>query len=114
DLAYPLASTDFLLDLGAAVPELTSTYVPGAVKGYQFPEVEGSFGLPWYLGTDMNWWNIGELSRYGVDASSLPTSMDEMFELARRVHEEGGEDPVLSNMPEFRITSENGEFTFNT
>lgn len=114
DLAYPLASTDFLLDLGKAVPGLADTYVPGAVKGYQFPEVEGSFGFPWYLGTDMNWWNLGALSRFGVEESSLPTSMDEMFELARHVHEEGGENPVISNMPEITITSEGGEFTFAT
>ncbi|ATG52508.1 ABC transporter substrate-binding protein [Brachybacterium vulturis] len=114
NLAYPLASTDFLLDLAKAVPELSSTYVPGAVEGYQFPEVEGSFGFPWYLGTDMNWWNLGELSGFGIDEASLPTSLDEMFELARRVHDEGSENPVISNMPEFVITSEEGEFTFNT
>ncbi|AXK44648.1 ABC transporter substrate-binding protein [Brachybacterium saurashtrense] len=115
DLAYPLASTDFLLDLGAAVPELSSTYVEGAVQGYQFPQVEGSFGFPWYLGTDMNWWNLGELSAYGVDESSLPTSMEEMFELARTAHEEGAENPVVSNMPEIVITSNDaGEFDFNT
>lgn len=115
DLAFPLASTDFLLDLGAAIPDLASVYVEGAVEGYQFPEVEGSFGLPWYLGTDMNWWNIEELSEYGVDESSLPTTLDEMFELARTVHEQGGKNPVVSNMPEIIITSnEDGEFDFNT
>lgn len=114
NLAYPLATTDFLLDLGKAVPELSSIYVPGAVKGYQFPEVEGSFGFPWYLGTDMNWWNLGELSRFGVDESSLPTTLDELFELARTAHHEGSESPVVSNMPEIVITSENDEFSFNT
>lgn len=115
NLAYPLASTDFLLDLGAAVPELASTYVEGAVKGYQFPQVEGSFGFPWYLGTDMNWWNIERLSEFGVDESSLPTSLDEMFDLALQVHEDGGESPVMSSMPELVITSDdNGEFDFDT
>lgn len=115
NLAYPLASTGFLLDLGAAVPELASTYVEGAVKGYQFPQVEGSFGFPWYLGTDMNWWNIERLSEFGVDESSLPTSLDEMFDLALQVHEDGGDNPVMSSMPELVITSDdNGEFDFDT
>lgn len=115
NLAYPLANTGFLLDLAKADPELEATYVPGAVKGYRFPEVEGSFGYPWYLGTDMNWWNTGELANYGVDAASLPTSLDEMFELARTVHEQGGSSPVVSNMPQIEITSNDaGEFDFNT
>lgn len=115
NMAYPLADSALLLDLGAAVPDLATTYVEGAVEGYQFPEVEGSFGFPWYLGTDMNWWNIGELAQYGVDENSLPTSLEEMFELARTVANEGGKNPVLSNMPEITVTTnDEGEFDFNT
>lgn len=115
NMAYPLAKSAMLMDLAAAVPDLTSTYVEGAVEGYQFPEVEGSFGFPWYLGTDMNWWNIGELAQYGVDENSLPSTLDEMFELARTVADEGGRNPVLSNMPEITVTTdEQGQFDFNT
>lgn len=114
DMAFPLVQGGFLLDLAAADPELADVYVPGGIDAYRFPEIDGAFGYPWYLGTDMNWWNLAALSEHGVDEASLPTTMDQMFETARMLHEAGSPDPLISNMPEVTITSENGEFTFNT
>lgn len=114
DMAYPLASGKFLLDLGKVDPDLASVYVEGGLKAYQFDGIDGSFGLPWYLGTDMNWWNLAELGAFGVDESSLPTSLDELFTLATKVHQDGGKNPVVSSMPEIVITSTDKTFDFNT
>src|SRR5699024_5086353 len=50
----------------------------------------------------------------GDDASSLPTTMDELFEDARAVHEAGGRNLVVSNMPDIPITSEGDALTLAT
>lgn len=114
DMAYPLAKGGFLLNLKAADKDLDSVYVEGGVKAYQFPKLEGSFGYPWYLGTDMNWWNLNELKKYGVDEASLPKSLDEMLALAKKVAEAGSKTPVISTLPHITITSKDGKFIFNT
>lgn len=114
DIAFALARAGLLLDVGAVQDDLEEVYVTGAVESFRYDQVEGTFGLPWYLGTDMNWWNLAGFAEVGVDASSLPTTMDELFEVARAVHEAGGRNPVVSNMPDIPITSEGDAFTFAT
>lgn len=114
DMAYPLAKGGFLLDLKKADPDLEKLYVDGGVKSYQFPKVDGSFGYPWYLGTDMNWWNMTELKKHGVDESSLPTTLDELLELATKLKADGSTTPLVSSMPEIVVTSKDGKFDFAT
>lgn len=116
DLAFPLARTGFLLDLGEADPELEDVYVTGGVSAYQYDalDVPGSYGYPWYLGTDMNFWNVEELTAFGYDEDNLPTSIEEVFEAARKVSEEGGASPVISSMPEIDKPAPDGKFAFNT
>lgn len=114
NFAYALAKAGMLLDLAKADPKLNEVYVEGGVKAYQMPEIEGSFGYPWYLGTDMNWWNLAELSKFGVDEGSLPKSFDEMYDLAMKIAKDGGKTPLFSTMPQLKITTEGGKFNFNT
>lgn len=84
DIAYPLAQAGVLLDLNAADPSLASTYVPGAWQSYSYPGLTGTFGMPWYLGTDLSWWNGTELKKYGVDTNALPTTNEQLIELAKK------------------------------
>lgn len=123
DIAYPLASTGKLLDLSAADPKLASEYVTGAWDSYKYPGVTGSFGLPWYLGTDLSWWNGTELAKYGVDTANLPNTIEDQFKLAKTVGQKSkGTLPLLSSMPtielfasrDIPILNATGEFTFNT
>src|SRR5699024_12831014 len=74
----------------------------------------GTLGAPRELGTDMNSWNVAGLAEVGVDASSLPTTLDELIDVARALHEAGGRHPVVPNMPDIPITSEGDAFTFAT
>lgn len=61
NFAYSLAKSGMLLDLSKADSELTKVYVDGGVEAYELPGIEGNYGYPWYLGTDLSWWNISEL-----------------------------------------------------
>lgn len=115
NFAYSLAKSGMLLDLAKADPELTDVYVEGGVKAYNLPGLDGSYGYPWYLGTDLSWWNIEQLQKFGVSEDSLPQNFDELYDLAMSVAKEGGSAPVISTMPEIRITSDDsGKFDFNT
>ncbi len=123
DIAYPLAQAGALLDVDGADPELKSTFVPGAWEAYSYPGLDGTFGMPWYLGTDLSWWNGAALTANGADTSALPTTTEELIALAEQVGQtSGGRMPVLSTMPTIDVFSsagidimnKDGEFVFNT
>ncbi|WP_298134487.1 extracellular solute-binding protein [Micropruina sp.] len=123
DIAFPLAKAGVLLDVNAADSSLASTFVPGAWEAYSYPGLTGTFGIPWYLGTDLSWWNGTELKKYGVDTDKLPTTNEELIELAKKVGTESkGKLPVLSSMPTIDLFSSSGvpvmndagDFVFNT
>ncbi len=123
DIAFPLAQAGVLLDIDSADPELASVYVPGAWEAYQYGGMEGTFGLPWYLGTDLSWWNGAALTEFGADTATLPTTTEELIALAEQVGQaSGGRMPVLSSMPTIDVFSSagidilnaDGEFVFNT
>lgn len=123
DIAYPLAQANALLDVNAADPSLAATYVPGAWQAYTYEGLTGTFGLPWYLGTDLSWWNGTALQKYGVDTNNLPTTNEGLIDLAKKVGEASkGNLPVLSSMPTYdmfassgvTMTDASGNFVFNT
>lgn len=123
DIAFPLAQAGKLVDLNAADPSLAKTYVPGAWKSYSYPGITGTFGLPWYLGTDLAWWNEAALKQYGVDTTALPTTQEQLIQLAIKVGKaSGGKMPVVSAMPGLeelasdgvQILNSKGDFDFNT
>ena len=71
--AYKLADTGLLVDLDKVEGAKVSEYVESAAKSYQFPGIEGHYGYPWYLGTDLNWYNVGKMKEVGVEMiSSVP------------------------------------------
>lgn len=115
NFAYSLAKNGMLLDLAKADDKLKDMYVEGGIKAYEMPGIDGSYGYPWYLGTDMSWWNIDALSKFGVSEDSLPTTFDELYDLAMEAAKQGGSAPIISSLPEIIITSgDDGKFNFNT
>ncbi len=124
DIAYPLVAAGKLVDLDTADPDLKSTYNAGAWDAYsQYPGVEGTYGLPWYLSSDASWWNLAQLAPYGVTEENLPTTVDELLTLAKDVAtESGGKVQLLSSIPALdtftaagmEVINDEGEFDFNT
>ncbi|MFF7993494.1 ABC transporter substrate-binding protein [Kitasatospora xanthocidica] len=124
DFALPLAKKDLLLDVAKADPKLAEEYVAGGVDAYRFVGQQGTFGYPWYLNTDVNYWNSELLTKYGLDPKKPPTSLDELIAQARVMKEKsGGQTYLMSRKPGIgdlynagvKIMSDDGRtFTFNT
>ncbi|MFC4334216.1 ABC transporter substrate-binding protein [Salininema proteolyticum] len=124
DVAFPLVQADQLLDLSEAKPELEEQYNAGGWEAYsQFTGSDGTYGLPWYLGSDVSWWNLDELESYGVSQDDLPTTVDGWLDLGEKVAAESDGDTMLvSAMPTMdvllangiELMDEDGTFVFDT
>lgn len=118
EYAYSLTSADQLLDLEGE-SKIIDQYVPGGVEAYQYEGSEGTYGLPWYLGTELNYWNKKLLDKGGVSAP--PTSLDETLDAAEKLAAAG--EPTISGVPGVKYLQtvgvvkdfyKDGKFVFNT
>lgn len=124
DIAFPLVQAGQLLDLAEANPDLEAQYNAGGWAAYsEFTGVEGTYGLPWYLGSDVSWWDMAQLEPYGVSEADLPTTIDGWLDLGEQVAAESdGEVMLVSSMPTIdvfiasgiELMDEDGAFVFNT
>jgi multiple sugar transport system substrate-binding protein len=124
DFALPLTKQGLLLDVGTADPKLAEEYVTGGIDAYRYAGQQGVYGYPWYLNTDVNYWNSEMLSRYGLDPKQLPTTLDELIAQARTMKEKSGgkaylmsRKPGLSDLANIgvKVLSDDGKsFAFNT
>lgn len=118
DFAYQLSDFGALRDLEAADAAILDVYTPGGVDAYRYDGVEGVYGYPWYLGTDLSWWNTDLMAEGGV--TEIPTDFESMRDAALTMAENGGE-PLFSSAPGIGDLAANGipileggEFVFNT
>lgn len=119
EFAYQLSKASKLTDLKAADATIEKTYVAGGLKAYTNDGVEGTYGYPWYLGTDMNYFNTKVLSDNGL---KQPASWDEMVSTAKELSTKTkGKIPLISNVPGMDAFKANGvevmkdgKFAFNT
>lgn len=124
DFALPLVKQNMLLDIATADPKAADEYVAGGLEAYRFGGHKGTYGYPWYLNTDVNYWNAELLTKYGLDPKKPPTSLDELITAARQVKtKSGGATYLMSRKPGLmdfanagvKLMSEDGaRFTFNT
>ncbi|NUW34993.1 sugar ABC transporter substrate-binding protein [Nonomuraea sp. SMC257] len=124
EFALPLVKQGLLLDVAQADPAVKDEYVPGGLSAYTYPGVQGVYGYPWYLNTDVNYWNSELMAENGLDAKKPPASFDELVAQARTLKEKsGGKVYLMSRKPELgdfvqagvKLMSDDGKsFTFNT
>ncbi|MEV8375884.1 extracellular solute-binding protein [Kribbella sp. NPDC056861] len=124
DFALPLAKQNMLLDVGAADPKIAEEYVEGGVAAYKYQGQDGTFGYPWYLNTDIDYWNATKFAAVGLDAKNPPKTFDELLAAAKVMHDKsGGKEYMMSRLPGIgdftnagvKVLSDDGKsFTFNT
>lgn len=123
DIAYPLVKAGSLMNIEKADPKIGDTFVKGAWQSYQYPKESGTYGLPWYLGTEVTFYNKTILEKYGYSADKLPTTNDEFNKMASDIAQKSnGQTATLSSMPtlddfaraDVKILDKDGKFVFNT
>jgi len=99
DIALPLAKRGFLQDVAKDDSTLSSTYVKGSLTAYNYKGVDGTFGYPWYLNTDIDYWNKTMFTKCGLDPASPPKTTDELFSQAETMHQKCPDDYLMSRKP---------------
>jgi multiple sugar transport system substrate-binding protein len=124
DFALPLVKQRLLLDVGASDAKLSADYVPGGVGAYTYRGFTGTYGYPWYLNTDVNYWNAELMKKYGLDPEKPPANLDELIAQATIMHDKsGGKEFLMSRKPGLMdlvnagidvMAPDGKSFTFNT
>ncbi|WP_328992194.1 sugar ABC transporter substrate-binding protein [Kribbella sp. NBC_01245] len=124
DFALPLAKQNLLLDVASADADLTKDYVEGGLAAYQYQGQDGTFGYPWYLNTDIDYWNSDKFAAVGLDVKNPPKTFDELFAAAKVMHDKSnGREYLMSRLPGIgdftnagvKIIADDGKsFVFNT
>ncbi|WP_279578973.1 extracellular solute-binding protein [Fodinicola feengrottensis] len=124
EFAYQVVQAGGLLDLSKNIPTLTQDYVKSGLNAYTYPGVSGTYGLPWYLGTDVNFWNTALLQKDGLNPANLPKTFDELVAQAKIMHDKsGGRDYLMSRPPGIldiynsgtaMMSADGKKFVFNT
>jgi len=127
DIAHSVAKTGNLLDLKKNVPTLDADWVKSGLSAYNYQDVDGGntyFGFPWYLGTDVSYWNKAMMAKDGLDATKPPKTFEELVAQAKIMHDNsGGKDYLMSRAPGLsdisntgtKLLSDDGtKFAFNT
>ncbi|MCJ1713059.1 sugar ABC transporter substrate-binding protein [Curtobacterium sp. VKM Ac-2922] len=99
DIALPLAKRGFLQDVAKDDTKLSSTYVKGALAAYNYKGVDGTYGYPWYLNTDIDYWNKSMFTKCGLDPNSPPKTTDQLFSQAETMHQNCPDDYLMSRKP---------------
>jgi multiple sugar transport system substrate-binding protein len=99
DIALPLAKRGFLQDIAKDDSTLSSTYVEGGLAAYDYKGIDGTFGYPWYLNTDIDYWNKTMFEQCGLDPENPPATTDELFDQAATMHKKCPDDYLMSRKP---------------
>lgn len=112
EFAHELALVKQLVDLKTG-SKIINEYVEGGLEAYSYDSVEGIYAFPWYLGTELNYWNMALLKKGGVDTA--PTSVNEMLDTAEKLAEKG--EQTIAGIPgpktlQVLLTDQGAEYPF--
>jgi len=98
DFALPLAQQGLLEDV-SKTGDLAKTYFAGAVDAFRYEGISGVYGYPWYLGTDVSYWNKSQLDGCGLNSAAPPKNTAELFAQAKVMHEHCPDTYLMSRLP---------------
>lgn len=122
EFAQELAKAGQLADLKKD-SKVIGDYVDGGVAAYTYEGLDGTYAFPWYLGTELNYWNKDLLAKAGLSAP--PKTFDETLDAASKLAKVGVQS--LSDVPSPKSLQidisdgggtydfvKNGKFVFDT
>lgn len=95
--ASKLAEKKALVDMGAAISESDkNSYFPNIWKANQLDSI--TFGLPWYVATDITIYNRALFEKAGLDPAKPPKTFEELTKVAEQIKAKTGKYAFLLTM----------------
>ncbi|MET7826998.1 sugar ABC transporter substrate-binding protein [Streptomyces sp. NPDC005386] len=100
--AQALEAKGLFVDMDSAAKGLEAEYVPGAWDAFSVPGHKGSFGIPWYLTSEVTMYNKSLFKKAGLDPSKPPATFDDLLTDGAALSNKGkgasyGLHPALEN-----------------
>ncbi|MGW3864315.1 ABC transporter substrate-binding protein [Streptomyces sp. NPDC005047] len=100
--AQALEEKGVFVDMDKAAADVKSDYVPGAWDAFTVAGKSGSFGIPWYLTSEVTMYNKELFKKAGLDADKPPATFDELLDFGATLSKAGkggfyGIHPALEN-----------------
>ena len=83
-----LAQNGLLVDMNTAAADVKDDYFPGTWEASTYGDVV--FALPWYITSNMIYYNTDLYSKAGLDPNDPPSSFDELYTYAKAIKERTG------------------------
>ncbi|MEU1838337.1 ABC transporter substrate-binding protein [Micromonospora chersina] len=102
NFAQKLEKQGVFVDMEANAGDVKGTFIPGAWDAFKVPGQSGSYGLPWYLTSEITMYNKDLFAKAGLSADTPPKTIDEMLTQAEKLSVAGkgqfyGWHPALEN-----------------
>lgn len=102
NFAQPLEKKGLFLNLEETAADVRPGFVQGAWDAFQVPGTKGSYGLPWYLTSEVTMYNSDLFTKAGLDPNKPPTTLQQMNKDAMTIAAAGagqfyGLHPALEN-----------------
>lgn len=100
--AQALEAKGLFVDMDSAAAAVKADYVPGAWSAFTVPGRQGSYGLPWYLTSEVTMYNKKLFAKAHLDPNRPPATFDELLADGRALSTAGkgafyGIHPALEN-----------------
>ncbi|SBT42307.1 ABC transporter substrate-binding protein [Micromonospora auratinigra] len=127
NFAQKLEKQGVFVDMDANAGDVKGSFVPGAWDAFKVPGQAGSYGLPWYLTSEITMYNKDLFTQAGLDPQTPPKTIDELLTQAQKLSAAGkgkfyGWHPALENsfVPNLAklgvplLNEDASKWTFNT
>ncbi|MFE6918675.1 ABC transporter substrate-binding protein [Streptomyces rubiginosohelvolus] len=100
--AQALEAKGLFVDMDSAAKDIKGDYVPGAWDAFTVPGIKGSFGIPWYLTSEVTMYNKALFEKAGLDPAKPPATFEELLASGAELSAKGkgasyGLHPALEN-----------------
>ncbi|MBO1332310.1 sugar ABC transporter substrate-binding protein [Streptomyces sp. VRA16 Mangrove soil] len=100
--AQPLEQKGLFVDMDSAAAKIKGDYIPGAWQAFTVPGKSGSYGIPWYLTSEVTMYNKNLFKKAGLDPRKPPATFDELLADGKKLSTAGkgsfyGIHPALEN-----------------
>ncbi|PGH44286.1 ABC transporter substrate-binding protein [Micromonospora sp. WMMA1996] len=127
NFAQKLEKQGVFVDMETNAADVKDSFVPGAWDAFKVPGQAGSYGLPWYLTSEITMYNKDLFAQAGMPGAAPPKTIDELLTQAEKISAAGkgrfyGWHPALENtfVPNLAklgvplLNDDASKWTFNT